>query len=134
MRVTIRRTVTERREQGLEAFLFAGSPVSEVCGQQKVSPGALLLDNLVANRGDGETFKNWLARQAAEVLAQQVQTDDWQEGRCTGLVTRVQCAVEGIQLSADDRQWILERYGRHPEVLAVWEQACRNAHPAQQAA
>jgi hypothetical protein len=34
----------------------------------------------------------------------------------------------------EDRAWLLERYGRHPEVLAVWEEACRLEHIQQIAA
>ena len=36
----------------------------------------------------------------------------------------MQHTVEGIELDEADRQWLLERYARHPEVLAVWQEAC----------
>lgn len=125
MRYVKRTTVTERLERPLEEFLFADLFVSEVCRQQDSSPGALILDHLVANCHEDERFEDWLCRQIREILAQHVQTDDWQGQPSAWVGTRTQCALDTVELNTDDRDWILIRYGKHPEVLAVWEEANR---------
>lgn len=134
MQFTQRHTTTERCEQPLANFLFAGLLASQVCEVQGTSPGALLLDNLVANRWPGENFEQWLLRQVREILAQHVQTDDWQDGESAGLGTRTQQTVESISLSEEDRDWLMARFARHPEVLLVWEEAIRQKHISQIAA
>lgn len=133
MRFTQRTTVTHRSEQSLADFLFAGELASVVCRQLDISAGALLLDHLVANRWPGESFNDWLLRQVREILAHQVQTDDWREGEQPSLGTRTQRTVEAVEFSDDDRAWLLARFTHHPEVLLVWEEACRQ-QPARMAA
>lgn len=125
MRFTQRTTVAERREQPLADFLFAGELAHAVCQQLDISAGALILDHLVACRWPDEAFKGWLLRQVREILAHHVQTDDWQDGEHQPLGTRVQRTVESIELSDQDLDWLIARFARHPEVLAVWEEACR---------
>ena len=120
MKYIERHTVTVHRHGSLSDFLRASALASTVCHEQDTSPGALLLDHLLPERGVGEGFADWLCRQVATILAQHVQTDDWRDEESR----RMQHWVENIELDADDRQWILERFGRHPEVLVVWEEAC----------
>lgn len=121
MKFTLRHTTTTRQELSIGDLLFASPLAALVCGQQDTSPGAILLDHLVPNRWPGESFDGWLLRQTREILVAHVQTDDWEEecGR------RTQRTLEGIELDDHDRRWLLERFGRHPEVMAVWEDACR---------
>jgi hypothetical protein len=134
MKFIERLTVSSRVELGVGEFLFSSEIADAVCHEQDCSPGALILDNLVANRNDGEAFEEWLCRQVREIIVLHVQTDDWQgeEGAWTGI--RTQRVVEGIALDGDDRAWLMARYGRHPEVMAVWEEACRRDHIQQLAA
>lgn len=134
MKFRQRYTTVEHREQSLADFLFAGELASEVCQILDSSPGALILDNLVANRWPGEDFEQWLLRQVREILVQHVQTDDWQEADTTGVGTRTQQTIESITLSDEDRDWLMARFAHHPEVLLVWEEACRQDHIRQLAA
>lgn len=124
MKYIERNTVTVHRKGSLSDFLHASALASLVCHQQDTSPGAILLDHLVPNRWAGESFETWLLRQVREILTGHIQTDDWQEETAR----RMQHTVEGIEFDDLDRQWLLERYARHPEVLAVWEEACRLDH------
>ncbi len=126
MRYVKRTNVTERLERSLEEFLFADPFVSGVCQQRESSPGALILDHLVANCHEDEGFEDWLCRQVREILAQHVQTDDWQGLPEEWLGTRSQCALDTVQLSAEDQEWLLTRYGNHPEVMAAWREANRH--------
>lgn len=130
MKFRQRYTTVDHWEQSLADFLFAGDLASEVCQFNDTSPGAILLDNLVANRWPGENFEQWLLRQVREILVQHVQTDDWEEES----QTRTQQTVEAIELCDEDRDWLLARFAQHPEVLAVWEEACRDEHIRQIAA
>lgn len=134
MRFRLRHTTTEHREQSLADFLFTGDLASAVCEQLDSSPGALLLDHLVANRWPGESFEDWLLRQVREILTAHVQTDDWREGEGDQGGTRTQRTLEGIELGDEDRAWLMSRFARHPEVLLIWEEACRQDHIRQIAA
>jgi len=71
-----------------------------------------------------EPLETWLCRQLLEILGQHIQSDGWQgDGSWVGI--RSQQHLANIILSPDDRQWLIDRYARHPEVLAVWAEACR---------
>ena len=134
MRYVERMTTTGRQELGLARFLHEHERAGEACHRLDSSPGALILDHLVPNRWDGETFEGWLCRQVTEILATHVQTDDWtgEDGAWVGM--RSQFTLEGITLDEEDRVWLHDRFGRHPEVQAVWAEACRKAHIQQLAA
>ena len=123
MRYTAVHTTTEHREEPLGAFLFSGDLASAICRQTQSSPGALILDHLIPAKDEGETLEDWLCRQVRETLALHIQTDDWLGGG--GNSVRSQTHLVDIVLSPEDRQWLIERYARHPEVVAVWEDACR---------
>ena len=125
MRYIERTTTSERRERPVLEYLFSGELPAEVCVQTQSSPGALLLDHLVPNRGDGESFPDWLCRQVQEILVQHVRTDDWQGEDDAWVSTRTERCIDIVELTLEDRNWILARYGNHPEVLAVWEEACK---------
>ena len=124
MRYIIRTTIAERREQPVLDYLFSGELPSEVCTQTGSSPGALILDHLVPNRRKAESFPDWLCRQVREILVQHIQTDDWQGEDDAWVSTRTERCLDIVELTPEDRNWILARYGNHPEVLAVWEAAC----------
>ena len=134
MKFIDRMTVTSRQELPLTRFLHEHERACEACHRLDSSPGALILDHLMPNRWQGETFEDWLCRQVRDALLTHVQADDWQgdDGAWEGI--RTQTAVESIAFDTEDRAWLLERYGRHPEVLAVWEEACRLEHIQQIAA
>lgn len=135
MKFIDRMTVSSRTEMPLGRFLHEHERACEACHRLDSSPGALILDHLVPARWVAETFEDWLCRQVVGILADHVQTDDWKsvEGdEWAG--TRTRCSVGSMTLDAEDREWLLERYSRHPEVLAVWEEACRREHIQQIAA
>ena len=134
MKFIDRMTVTNRTELPLGRFLHEHKRACEACNRLDSSPGALLLDHLLPNRWQGETFADWLCRQVRDALLTHMQSDDWtgEDGAWEGI--RTQTAVECIAFDAEDRAWLLERYGRHPEVLAIWEEACRLEHIQQIAA
>ena len=134
MRFVEKMTTTARQELSLARFLHEHERASEACNRLDSSPGALILDHLVPNRWGGETFEGWLCRQVTEILATHVQTDDWtgEDGAWVG--TRSQFTLEGITLDGEDRAWLLDRFGRHPEVQAVWAEACRKDQVQQIAA
>lgn len=126
MRYVLCETVTERREEPLGDVLFSGDLASAVCHESGSSPGGLILENLVARCDEDEMFEDWLLRQVREILILHLRTDEWQGSDGAWLGTRTRCYIEGVVFSAEDRQWLLDRYGRHPEVLAIWRQAtCR---------
>ena len=124
MRYTAIHTTSEQREEPLGAFLFSGELASAICRQSDSSPGALVLDHLIPVREEGETLEDWLCRQVRETLAQHVQLDDWREG------VRSQAHLVDIGLSPEDQKWLITRYAKHPEVLAIWEEACGDRKPA----
>lgn len=134
MKFIDRMTVTSRQELPLTRFLHEHERACEACHRLDSSPGALILDHLMPNRWQGETFEDWLCRQVRDALLTHMQSDDWQgeDGAWEGI--RTQTAVESVAFDTEDRAWLLERYGRHPEVLAVWEEACRLEHIQQIAA
>ena len=125
MRYIQREVRTERREESVAAFLFDGGLVDDVCGGVGSSPGALILDHLIPVREGSETLDDWLVRQVKEIFTTHIQTDDWQGLPEQWAGIRTHCTVENVELSAEDRQWILTRYAKHPEVLALWDEACR---------
>ena len=134
MRFVEKMTTTARQELTLARFMHEHERASEACHRLDSSPGTLILDHLLPNRWDGETFEGWLCRQVTEILATHVQTDDWvgEDGAWAG--TRNQFSLESITLDEEDRIWLLDRFGRHPEVQAVWAEACRKEHIQQLAA
>ena len=135
MRFVDRMTVTSRQDLSLARFLHEHERACQACHRLDSSPGALVLDHLIPNRWDGERFEDWLCRQVRDALLTHVQSDDWtgEDGAWVG--TRTQTAVDGIAFNAEDREWLLERFGlQHPEVQAVWEEACRREHIQQIAA
>ena len=123
MRYTAVHTTTEHGDEPLGTFLFSGELASAICRQTDSSPGALILDHLIPEKSEDETLEDWLCRQVRETLALHIQSDDWQgEG---GAGVRSQTHLVDIALSPEDREWLITRYTRHPEVLALWEDACR---------
>jgi hypothetical protein len=134
MKFIDRMTVTSRQQLPLTRFLHEHERACEACHRLDSSPGALILDHLLANRWQGETFEDWLCRQVRDALLTHVQSVDWtgEDGAWEGI--RTQTAVESIAFDAEDRAWLLERYGQHPEVLAVWTEACRQSEEARLAA
>lgn len=125
MRYTAIHTTSEHRDEPLGPFLFSGELASAICCQTDSSPGALILDHLIPARDAGETLEDWLCRQVRETLALHVQADDWQEPDAKRLGVRSERHLINIVLSAEDRAWLIERYARHPEVLALYDEACR---------
>jgi hypothetical protein len=125
MKFIHRMTVANRLEMPLRMFLEEHALVRDVCREHGTTPAALILDGLVPNKYEGEDFGDWLVRQVREILAHGVQTDDWQGEDGAWVGWRTQCVLDSLAFSAEDRQWLLQEYGGHPEVVAVWEAACR---------
>lgn len=134
MRYIQREVRTERREEAVEAFLSEGGLAADVFRKLDLSPGALILDHLIPEKEGAESLDIWLLRQVRTIIAAQVESDEWAgvPGAWHGVRTR--CTVETVELSTEDCAWLIERYARHPEVLAVWEGACRRAMPERVAA
>lgn len=134
MRYIQREVRTERREETVAAFLFDGELASAVCGGLDSSPGALILDHLIPVREGSETLEDWLVRQVREIFTTHIQTDDWQGQPDEWAGIRTQCTVEDVELSAEDCEWLVTRYVSHPDVLALWEEACREGREEKVAA
>lgn len=122
MRYLLQSEKAERCNEGLERFLMGGGIVAEACKALETNPGALVMDYLLPATTPGESLEDWLVRQVSEIIVQIVQVDDWSD-LGNGCSRRESRSVRSVEFDAEDRAWILERFGRHPEVLQVWHEA-----------
>jgi hypothetical protein len=84
----------------------------------------MLVDGMIANRLEHETYEAWLARQVREVLCLQCEQDDWRSSENGMITCRTGRDLEQMSFSAADRRWLLNTLGQRADVQAIWRTVC----------
>ncbi len=124
MRCLERKTMERRWDIPLAEFLERCSLIKRFAGNQNMSVMEMLVDGMIANRLEHETYGAWLARQVREVLCLQCECDNWrscEDGRVTARSGR---DLEQVTFTASDRRWILDTLGSRADVQALWATVC----------
>lgn len=125
MRCLERKTTERRWEVSLAEFLERCSLVQRFAAGQNVTIEEMLVDGLIANRLENETYEAWLARQVREALTLQCEQDNWRSCEDGRMTCRTDRDLEQMALSAADRRWLMDTIGQRADVLALWQTACR---------
>jgi hypothetical protein len=117
--------LTERRwELPLADFLERCGLVKRFAENQNMSIVEMLVDGMIANRLEHETYEAWLARQIREVLCLQCESDNWRSCEDGRITVRGNRDLEQVTFSAADRRWIMQTFGDRADVQALWGTAC----------
>lgn len=125
MRCLERKTTERRWEISLAEFLERCSLVQRFAAGQNMTVEEMLVDGIIANRLESETYEAWLARQVREVLCLQCEQDNWRSCEDGMITVRGSRDLGEMSYSAADRRWILETLGSRADVQALWATACR---------
>ena len=121
----LERKTTERRwDLPLVEFLERCSLIKRFAGNQNMSVEEMLVDGMIANRLEHETYEAWLARQVREILSLQCEQDNWRSCEDGRITVRSGRDLEQVTFTAADRRWIMELLGSRADVQALWAAVC----------
>ncbi len=124
MRCLERKTTARRWELPLSEFLKCCGLVQRYAANQNTSVIEMLVDGMIANRLEHETYEAWLARQVSEVLCLQCESDNWRSCEDGRVTVRSDRDIEQMSFTAADRRWIMETLGSRADVQALWTTVC----------
>ena len=73
-----------------------------------------LASQFLPDAGRDEGYQDWIARQVVQILETVLLFDTVQDGR------HVAKKITGVEIAAEDKKWLFQALGHHPEVLRVW--------------
>jgi hypothetical protein len=120
MRCLEKKTAERRWELPLAEFLERCGLVKRFADNQNLTVEEMLVDDMIANRLENETYEAWLARQVREVLCLQCEQDNWRSCEDGRITVRNGRDLEQMSFSAADRRWIMETLGSRANVQALW--------------
>ena len=124
MRCLERKTTERRWEMPLLEFLERCGLVKRFAENQNMSVEEMLVDGMIANRLENETYGQWLARQVREVLSLQCEQDNWRSSEDGRITVRSGRDLEQVTFTAADRRWLMETLGSRADVQALWATVC----------
>lgn len=114
---------TARLSMSIASFLAGHKLVGQQAGEQ--NPVDWLAGEFLAAADKGEEFKDWVCRQAKEILDTALRHDT------IGPECVHAChAVYGAEFDAADREHLVRVLGTHSEVLRKWSEAHSDANVA----
>ena len=107
-------TITTRSHQTmpLSEFLEMNGTVKQQAEGE--NPVDWLASQFLPDADRNEGFGNWIARQVAQILETALLSDTMRDDRHVGR------KITGAEIAAEDKKWLFQALGHHPEVLAVW--------------
>ena len=112
MRYTETTTIRCSRTMPIAEFIQTNELVREQAGAE----GALdwLAGEFLPDATMDEPYDAWIARQAISILSTTLLRDTVNGS------THIARKVAGVEITPEDRDWLVRTLGRHPAVLAVW--------------
>ena len=105
-------TTRSRQTMPIAEFLETNGTVRQQAEGE--NPVDWLADQFLPDAGRDEGYQNWIARQIAQILETALLSDTVRDGR------HVARKITGVEIAAEDKAWMFQALGHHPEVLAVW--------------
>ena len=114
-------TITTRSRQSmpLSEFLEINGTVKQQAEGE--NPVDWLASQVLPDADRNEGFGNWIVRQVVQILETVLLSDTVQDGR------HVAEKITGVEIAAEDKKWLFQALGHHPEVLAVWRTMAMDA-------
>ena len=114
-------TITTRSRQSmpLSEFLEMNGTVKQQAEGE--NPVDWLASQFLPDADRNEGFGNWIVRQVVQILETVLLSDTVQDGR------HVAEKITGVEIAAEDKKWLFQALGHHPEVLAVWRTMAMDA-------
>jgi hypothetical protein len=125
MRCLERKTTERRWDLPLQDFLERCSLVQRLAANQNMTGEELLVDGMIANRLENETYEAWLARQVREELSLQCEQDNWRSCEDGRITVRSGRELEQMPFTAADRRWLTETLGSRADVRALRARVCQ---------
>ena len=112
MRYTETTTTRGSRTMPIAEFLQTNELVREQAGAE----GSLdwLAGQFLPDAAMNEPYDAWIAGQAISILSTTLLRDTVNGS------THIARKVAGVEITPEDRDWLVRTLGRHPAVLAVW--------------
>ena len=105
-------TTRSRQTMPLAEFLEANETVKQQAEGER--PVDWLASQFLPDADRVESYQDWIARQAAQILETALLSDAVRDGR------HVARKIAGVEITPADRAWLFSALGHHPAVLAVW--------------
>ena len=105
-------TIRSRPSMPIAEFLETNGTVKQQAEGE--NPVDWLASQFLPDAGMKEGYQDWIARQVVQILETALLSDTVQDGR------HVARKIASVELSAEDKNWLLRALGHHPEVLRVW--------------
>ena len=112
MRYTETTTIRCCRTMPLAEFIQTNELVREQAGAE--GPLDWLAGQFLPDATMDEPYDAWIARQAISILSTTLLRDTVNGS------THIARKVAGVEITPEDRDWLVRTLGRHPAVLAVW--------------
>ena len=112
MRFTEMTTIRCSRTMPIAEFIQTNELVREQAGAE----GSLdwLAGQFLPDAAMNEPYDAWIAGQAISILSTTLLRDTVNGS------THIARKVAGVEITPEDRDWLVRTLGRHPAVLAVW--------------
>ena len=105
-------TTRSRQTMPLSEFLEMNGTVKQQAEGE--NPVDWLASQFLPDADRAEGYQDWIARQTAQILETALLSDAVQDGH------HVARKIAVVEISAEDKKWLLRALGHHPAVLAVW--------------
>ena len=112
-------TTRSRQTMPLAEFLETNETVKQQAEGEP--PIDWLASQFLPDADRDEGFQDWIARQVAQILETALLSDAVPDGR------HVARKITGVEIAAEDKKWLFQALGHHPEVLAVWRTMAMDA-------
>ena len=112
MRFTEMTTIRCSRTMPIAEFIQTNELVREQAGAE--GPLDWLAGQFLPDATMDEPYDAWIARQAISILSTTLLRDTVNGS------THIARKVAGVEITPEDRDWLVRTLGRHPAVLAVW--------------
>ena len=114
MRYTETTTIRCYHAMPVDEFLETNELVKQQAAESGQTPIDRLASQFLPDADRAEGYQDWIARQVAQILETALLSDTVHDG------CHVARKVAEVELSAEDKNWLLRALGHHPAVLAVW--------------
>ena len=119
MRFTEMTTIRCSRTMPIAEFIQTNELVREQAGAE--GPLDWLAGQFLPDATMNEPYDAWIARQAISILSATLLRDTVNGS------THIARKVAGVEITPEDRDWLVRTLGRHPAVLAVWRSMALDA-------
>lgn len=121
MRYTETIRVNSSKSEPVAEFLAKNQLVKQRAEETGQTPIDWLADQFLPDAGRQEGFGDWITRQVCGILESELLKDSMNG---TSHMAR---KVSGVEMSPEDRNWLVRTLGRHPVILGHWRSMLQDA-------